>query len=154
MKISRTFRTGKKKGAALAFVIIVFAVIMIFAMIVGNIVNNNLVQARAQERDLQVYYLAQSGIDLCLSSLMQQGTGGANDTLLYQKYNPSVTSPQTLSDHLSLPNGSVDLTISASAVNSERWITIQCLATLSGSSTMKTSTLAFQYSNPLIRKSS
>jgi hypothetical protein len=152
MKTSRTIRKGRRSGAALAFVIIVFAVIMVFAMIVGNIVNSNTVQAKAQERDLQVYYLAQSGIDLCFASLLQQGTGGANDTLLYQKFNTTIVSPTPLTDHLVLDNGSVDLTVTAVVVNSERWVSIQAVATLAGTTTTKTSTLLFQYSNPLVRK--
>ena len=147
-------RLKKNNGAALAFVIIVLAVVTIFSLIVANLVLGNLTQAKTQERQIQAYYIAQSGTDLCMSALLQQGPGGANDTLLYQKFNPTIASPGTLSDSLVLTGGVVNLTVSATLINGDRWIVIQSVATLDGSSTTGTTTLEFQYSDPLVQKKS
>jgi hypothetical protein len=145
---------GKRNGAALAFVIIVLAVITIFSILVAQLVSGNLKQAKAQELDLQAYYVSVSGSELCFSALLQEGSGGVNDTLLYQKFNPSIANPETLTDHFELDGGTVDLTVSATVLGTERWVVILSTATLADSTTTKTTTLEFQYSNPLIQKKS
>ena len=154
MHASTGTQKGKKNGAALAFVIIVLAVLTIFSILVAQIVSGNLKQAKAQELDLQAYYVSVSGSELCLSALLQQGTGGANDTLLFQRFNPSIANPVSMTDHLILDGGVVDLTVSATVLSGERWIVIQSTSTLADSTTTKTTTLEFQYSNPLIQKKS
>jgi type II secretory pathway component PulK len=147
-----TKRTNSKNGAALVLVIISLMVITIFSLIVVRIVYGNLTQAKAQEFELQAYYLSLSGTDLCMSALLQQGSGGANDTLLYINFNPAVNAPGTLTDTLTLDDGVVNLTVSAISKSGERWIVIQSAATLNGSAATRTTRLEFMYSNPLVQK--
>jgi hypothetical protein len=154
MRASIGTQKRRKSGAALAFVIIVLAVITIFSILVAQIVAGNLKQAKAQELELQAYYVSVSGSELCLSALLQEGTGGVNDTLLFRQFNPSISTPGTLTDHLVLDGGAVDLTVSATVLGTERWVVIRSTATLADSATTKTTTLEFQYSNPLIQKKS
>ena len=142
---------NNNKGAALIYVVIVLAVIMIFSALVANYVISNLQQSKYQERVLQAYYLSFSGSDLCLAALLQEGVGGANDTLLYTQFNPSITAPAPLTDTLHLDGGQVDLTISATTRDGERWIVIESEATLNQSGVSQTTFLEFLYSNPLVQ---
>jgi hypothetical protein len=145
---------NRKSGAALMFVIITFAVIVIFSLIVMQMVSVNLVQSKAQELDLKAYYLSVSGADLCFSALLQQGSNGENDTLLYQNFNPSITAPTPLTDSLTLDGGVANLTVTAITKDGERWIEIQSIAVITGGSRTRKTILDFLYSNPLVQKRS
>jgi hypothetical protein len=145
---------SKKKGVALTYVVVIFAVIVILSMAIVGMTYTNLVQAKAQEIEMRAYYLSVSGYDLCLSALLQQGSGGQNDTLLYQYFNPTILTPATMTDTLSLPDGVVHLTVSAYAKDGERWISIQSTGTLNSTGTTKTTKLDFMYANPAVQSKS
>jgi type II secretory pathway pseudopilin PulG len=81
LKIAFSFLNGLKgvwimkvlknqKGAALITVLVVFVVVMILASSTMMIFNSNLKQVKAQEHNLQAYYLALSGIELGNTALM------------------------------------------------------------------------------------
>jgi hypothetical protein len=142
---------SNKKGVALVYVIIVLVVVTLFSTLVVNHVYRNLQQAKYQEQVLQAYYLSVSGTDLCLAALLQEGTGGEDDTLLYMQFNQSIATPSPLTDTLGLDGGSVYLTVSATTREGERWIVIESKAVLHDTSVSKTTYLDFLYSNPLIQ---
>lgn len=140
-----------KKGAALIYVVIALAVISIFSLIVANLVLSNLQQAKYQERVLQAYYLSVSGSDLCLAALLQEGAGGSQDTLLFSSFNPTIASPDPLTDTLDLDGGLVYLTVTATTKEGERWIVIESKAVLDDLDVSQTTYVEFLYDNPLIQ---
>ncbi len=141
----------KRRGAALAFVIVAFLVVTIYAVFIAYLVSNNLNQAKSQEQNLQAHYLAISGTDLCLAALTQEGSGGPDDTLLYTLFNPSISNPTTLTDDVNMEGGTVNLTVSAVSRNSERWIEIVAVATLDVSGVSERTSLMFKYSEPKVQ---
>ena len=152
MRRIMTKQTNRKKGVALIYVVIALAVVMIFSSIVVNLVYSNVLQAKAQERILQAYYLSLSGTDLCFAALLQEGIGGSQDTLLYTNFNPAIASPTPLTDTLVLDEGIVLLDVSAETRDGERWIIIEAEAALNDADVSQTTYFEFMYSNPLIQK--
>ena len=59
-----------RRGVALTFVIMILLVTSIMVSIVALIANANIVQASAQEKGLQAYYIARSGAELAYEVLM------------------------------------------------------------------------------------
>lgn len=147
---------NKKNGAALVSVMIAFTVIMIFIAAIITLFQNNLLQSKRQENGIQAYYIARSGVDLAVSALTQQGTGGSNDTLLYKQFNKvlnhNISSTPTLTQTISFDNGSADITVRALDIGSERWIEIKSTGTLAGTNVQKTINLRFVVNNPSIQK--
>jgi len=143
-----------RNGAALIYVILALAIVMIFAGAIASLVRENLMQAKAQEDEIKAYYLSLSGSDLCFAALLQQGIGGEHDTLLYQQFSkdthPALPSTK-LTDTLHLDGGDVAIEVKALDRSGERWVQIKSTATLSSSSVTKTTTLQFQASNPLVQ---
>ena len=148
------FKFSKRRGAALAFVIVAFLVVTIYSVFIAYLVSTNLNQAKTQERNMQAYYLAMSGVDLCISALIQEGSDGEDDTLMHDLFDPSITNPPTLTDDLELEDGTVNLTVSAITRNSERWIEIVAIATLDISGATERTVLQFKYSEPRIQMQS
>ena len=144
-------KLNRKQGAALINVVIVLAVIMIFSALLARYFYSNLQQSKYQERVLQAYYLSQSGTDLCLTALLQEGSDGPEDSLLFEKFNPTITSPGELTESLDLVDGTVDLVVSATAKDGERWIVIESKGTLNQSNVSQTTYLEFLYENPLVQ---
>lgn len=146
-------RLQNNSGAALVYVLITLVVVTIYIAMIGNLFQSNLKQVKAQEQSIKAYYLALSGTDLCMSSLLQHGTPQeVDDTLLYQNFRPSVITPETLTDDLTLEGGIVNLTVNAVVINEDRWIEIQSIATLDQTGATKKITIQFDYENPLIQK--
>lgn len=145
-------------GAALIFVIVALVVFVIFLAAVSTLFQTNLFQARAQEDNLKAYYISLAGSDLCFAALLQEGPGGENDTLLYKEFSivtkPVISSTPVLTDTLTLTGGAVTVTVQAITVNGQRWVEIKSGATLDSSNAVKTTSLQFQVSNPLVQKKS
>lgn len=148
-----------QSGAALIFVLLALVIVSIFSIAIVNLVHENLSQATAQEDAVKAYYLALSGSDLCYAALMQEGTGGENDTLLYQQFSTAahadVDATPILTDTMGeadqIEGGTIALTVKAFEREGERWVEINSTATLHDSSVSKTTTLQFLVSNPMIQ---
>lgn len=141
----------RKKGAALSYAIIAVLILSVFSVSITFIVLRNVNQSKLQEKNLQAYYIAMSATDLCLAALIQEGSGGENDTLLYAMFRPEVSNPATLTDNISLGDGVVNLTVSAVTKNGERWIEIIAVATLIETGQTHTTNLQFKYSEPRVQ---
>ncbi len=152
MNITMTSLKMNKTGATLTFVIIILAVVSIFSLLVFNLSLSNLAQAKAQERQLQAYYLALSGSELCYTALLQEGTGAVDENQPYEIMFKNASASFT--ETLTLEQGEVNLTISSETVDEDRWIIIGSTSTLTGSSVSSTVWLHFLYSNPIIQKKS
>ena len=138
----------KRKGYAYVTVLMIFLVLMIFVATTMTIFNNNNMQSKHQERSIQAYYLARSGVDLGVAALMKQGPGGANDTLLFDQYSSSSKPNQILNQSINLSNGKVDITIHSFVRNSKRWVEVHSIGTLAKSSVIKAVNLQFVVDNP------
>lgn len=147
--------SNNKSGAALINVIITLVIISVYLTIIASIFNSNLQEAKAQENYLKAYSLAVAGYDLTYAALIQQGVGGANDTLLYNNFSvakkPSVSTAPTFTDTMTMPGGVVNITVKAFDKDGERWVEIRSVATLTGSSITKTAIYQFLAANPLIQ---
>lgn len=64
-----------KKGNALAFVMMVLLLVFFMVSLVISITQTNTRQASAQERGLQAYYAARSGVELAFEALWITDTG-------------------------------------------------------------------------------
>ncbi len=157
-RIRRNHNIRRNDGAALITVMIVLIILSVFIAVISTILMTNLNEAKYQENYVRAYYLAESGTDLCLAALLQEGIGGSNDTLLYKQYSvtakPNIATTPTLTDTMALTGGTVNITVHAITVDGERWVEITSLATLTGTGITKTVTLQFQVSNPLVQKRS
>ncbi len=146
---------NNKRGAALIYVMVTLVILSVFAAVIASICQANLMEAKFQENYNRAYYLALSAQDLCLAALLQEGTYGANDTLVYNEFStakkPIISMTRTLTDTLTLEDGVVNITVQAITVDGDRWVEIVSSAVLNSSSVTRSSTLQFQVSNPLVQ---
>ncbi len=145
---------NKQKGSGLVVVLIALAVITILAGALANMVMGNLRQAKQQEKNLKAYYYALTGIDVAVAALLQEGVGGANDTLLYKKFGtvtqPNIATVPTLVDTIDMDGGEARIEVKAILVAGERWINITSAGSLDDG-TSKRSVLRFLASNPSVK---
>jgi len=146
----------KKDGSALMVVLLSFVVIMIFLGSIIMLFKNNLVQTMTQEKSVQAYYLALSGIDLGVSALLQEGAGGENDTLLYKEFSkdmkPNLNNTPTLRHTIDLGDGEVEITIRGMDIDGERWVEVHSIGILKDTSFRRSTNLQFLVSNPSVQK--
>lgn len=145
----------KERGSTIITVIYIMVIIVIIMTSLGSIFSNNLRQATAQEKNMKVYYLALSGIDMGMSALMQKNIDG--ESLLSLEYtnsaNPSVSNTPVLSQHLEVDTGTIDIQISSYEDSSnERWVEVVSTGKLDYGNVEKTSRLKFLVANPEIQK--
>ncbi len=149
------FSRYNKNGSALLNVIITLVVISVYLMIIASIFNSNLREAKVQEDYLKAYSLAVAGYDLTYAALIQEGTGGKNDTLLYQNFSvaskPNISTTPTFTDTMTMSGGVVNITVKAFDKDGERWVEIESVASLTESSVKKTAIYQFVVANPLIQ---
>lgn len=143
-----------QKGSALVVVIIVMVLVSIFILGLASVFANNLIQTRYQERKMEAYYLAKSGVDLGIAALMLQGVQGANDTLLYKSYNKSISigATPTLTHTITTAKGHIDITIKALDQDGERWMQIQAVGVLNGNNISRSLKMQFLFENPEVQK--
>lgn len=152
MKPSLVKKNHRRSGSAYISVLIAFVVIIIFIAAIASLFNSNLLQTTSQERGIQAYYLARSGVDLGVAALLKTGPGGSNDTLLYKEFStaekPDLSSTTTLTQSITFGNGKADIIIHAISINSQRWVEVQSVGTLTATGTKKTLILQFSVDNP------
>ncbi len=64
---------NNKKGAALIFVMVALLIISIMISIAASISQANVKQASHQEKGIQAYYIARSGVELAYEVIMKKG---------------------------------------------------------------------------------
>lgn len=134
----------RRKGGVLAYVLIAFLAISILTLSILFVFNNNLKMATAQEKDMEAYYLAYSGIEIGYAALL------ANDSAKLKELT-RLTNP--VSEHkqngISIGNGTVDLTAKISnKVGFENWIEIIATATVTRNGVTYKRILYFDPNNP------
>lgn len=134
----------KRKGAALTFVIIMFAVIFILTMSVLFIFSSNTRQVVAQRNFLKAYYIAKSGVEIGFAAL-------ENDSSLMG----ASTQISLSSSGLNLADAGgkiVSLTIRKFTENGEAYIEIASVGLHSESNTTATVKMKYPIDNPSFRK--
>ena len=137
-----------KKGNAMLFVVLAFALVVIFAASIAFLFNSNLTQTVKQEERAQAHYIALSGVDLVKSALNKEGGAGATK-LIETFWNSSgtlVLPSDGLSDSLTIQSngetiGIADVKITASGTGSSKEIIITSTGTHAQSGATKTLTL-------------
>ena len=110
-----------RKGFAIPFAVIVFAVIATVSGIVHSLFVNNLSMAVRQEKNVQAYYAALSGLEMGTGALFtpipnpNAGVVGAPDMItlldIYRDSPNPLSMIGTLEDTIILPNGRVNVKI-------------------------------------------
>ena len=143
-----------RKGLGYIYVIFTFLIITVLLTSVLSIFLGNLKQAKYQERKVQAYYLALSGIDIATAALQQKNSSNptSNQTIMDSLFSTSAmkNADSTIyleQKNLSLTDGTVYIKISAFDKYGNRWIKVLSTGTLSGSNVSQTVTMCFPINN-------
>lgn len=142
-----------KKGYAYVAVVVTFVIIMIFVTAIASLFSSNLRQTTHQEKSMQAYYIARSGIDLSVAALTKQITADPDNTLLHNEFSeaakPNISSIVPLTDTITFANGKADITISACLIDTnKRGVNIHSVGTLNGTGEKKEVNFKFVVDNP------
>jgi len=135
-----THRIGFQKGAVIPFVLIVFVVATITAAAIFSLFNVNLKQTISQERHIQSYYCALTGLDLGTAALLMptfQPDGSPGPTLLDEFRSDPYKTP--LTDTFMVTNVSVIITIQSTnsvfikpdspSGSTDQWVCVEAVGT-------------------------
>ena len=125
-----------KSGAALIFVMVAILIIFIMISIAASISQTNTKQAGAQEKGIQAYYMARSGVELAYEALQ-------TTDLLDKLGNGTFPTPNP--EHVVFEEGSADVTVSISGSGYDRKVLISSVGKLNGSDITRTCKLEFYY---------
>jgi len=116
------------RGNALAFVMLVILLVFFLVSIVFSITQTNIRQASEQERGLQAYYAARSGVELAFAALWITDTGeeSTGKTLLKALKGGEAPSPETVDFG---DAGTAEVTISYERSGKEEKVTIVSVGT-------------------------
>lgn len=140
-------RLKYKKGNAMLFVVLAFALVVIFAASIAFLFSSNLKQTVKQEESAQAHYIALSGVDIVKSALNKEDSGGTK--LVETFWNSSgalVLSSNGISDSISIQSngeniGTAAVKITATGTGTSKEITITSTGTHTQSGATKTLTL-------------
>ena len=126
-------KTVFRKGAALAFVVVIFVVVTFIIGIIYAYFRTNLKMAVHQEKNIQAYYCTVAGIEMATGALLmpieipKAGVPGGMEkiTLLDQFIANPTKSP--LTQTIPLPNGRVSVTVKSQKKpgSPQQWISIE-----------------------------
>lgn len=154
-------KSKNNKGSALVTVVVVMVVVVILTTSMSIIVSANLKQTVYQERRIQAYYLAQTGVDLALSALLVEDALGNTllddfkwDTSTYPNIHDDLQSKLHLteSETLTLENGSVTVTVRPINTGNKREVEIHSIGTLANTNEKNSITLILEADNPQIKR--
>lgn len=145
-KLKKEIRNNKREGSALAFVIIAFMIISIFAFSILNLFNANLKQTKYQQDALEAYYLAYSGAEMALASLVDSSSE-VNGNLKKLTNN---TISELKESNISFGNGKITvISKKTTEANFDGWIQIESTAILNKNNQKYTRILYFDPKNPI-----
>jgi len=105
----KSIRLNLRKGFAIPFVVVVFVIVVTITGIMFNLFSNNLAMALAQERNIQAYYCAMTGIEMGTAALLTEpdpmAIGSMSLLEIYQNFPLATARTTTLSDTVTLPPG-------------------------------------------------
>lgn len=132
---------NKKRGSALAYVIILLMVISILSFSMSQIFNSNLKQTKYLQNSLEAYYLAYSGALIGYEALLANSNTKLDDLV---RRNVTFTSTVDFDNGKSVISAKV-----SKEANFMDWIKITSTATLTGKGDTYTRVMYFKPSDPL-----
>ncbi len=147
IRFDATKKFNYKKGNAMLFVVLAFALVVIFAAAIAFLFNSNLTQTVKQEENAQAHYIALSGVDIVKSALNKEGAAGTKLIETFWNSSGTLVLPSDgLSDSLTIQSngeiiGVADVKITASGTGSSKEIVITSTGTHAQSGATKTLTL-------------
>ncbi len=138
----KNLKLNRDDGGALAFVIIMLMVISILVASVLFLFNNNLVQAKSIENNMEVYYLAYSGVEMSYAALL----ANTNEKM---KALTDKTVPSFTTNGIVFGNGLIDTqAVLSTDTGFVDWIKITVTATLDKNGDTDTRIMYFDPNDP------
>lgn len=138
------FKLKRRKGSALAFVLIILLGISILTTSLLYIFNTNLKQAKYQQDRIEAYYLAYSGAEMAYSALLTKKSDGR------LKLTDLTPGNELTQRDISYGNGKIDISAKISKdENFDGWIKITATGTLNKNNLSYTRSLFFDPANPV-----
>lgn len=158
-----------QRGSAFVMVLLTLTVVAILVTSLSFMVGSNLSMAKHQEESIEAYYYAETGIDIALAALLQKNASDPEiECLYYQDYgpvddrlpigvsNPLKAIPATnktatiLIPNPTTPKGQADVTVYAKDSGGERWIHVESIGKVNGSTFSRTTHARFKLTNPAV----
>jgi len=131
----------KRKGSALAFVIVMLMVVSLLSMSMAQVFSSNLKQTKFLQNSLEAYYLAYSGALIGYEALLANSNEKLDDLVDGDTIDPST---------LTFGNGTAVVTAEVSTdTNFEDWIKITSDAELDDNNATYRRIMYFDPANPL-----
>lgn len=129
------------KGSALAYIIMILAIISILTLSISYVFNANLKQTKQMQNSLEAYYLAYSSVLVGYEALLAN-----NNAKLDILTSGSSIAPSTIV----FDNGTAVVTVGISEEeNFENWIKVSSVATVTRNNVRYSRTLYFDPNDPL-----
>ena len=142
---------GNRKGAALAWVLIVFSITMIMLTSIVYLTRQDIRETVNLEERLQTYYIAAAGVDLTYAALMDPTYNPKKIEAAINKLG-SISSNK-LTDTISVKyngviRGTAKVTINRVTIDEKKWLQIVSVGKLEGKNTEVTTTMRINEENP------
>ena len=109
-----------KDGSILVFVVFVFLIVSIMAATISVLFSNNLTQAKRQEDNLRAHYLAMSGIDMTVATLMSTvEVSGGEEVKMHEKIKKNNVNIDGWEDDFLLDGETIKIKLSYDKVDEE-----------------------------------
>ena len=152
MKVNAKILLNNRQGISLVYVVLVLLVMSILSIAIFTLFTSNMAQMRFQNHSVKVHFIAISGVEIAVGSLLY--TDESTNSLLETYFKPNdinhVSVP--LTDRIVLENGHADITISSFILDGEKQIKIESMGYLSGSDASKKLTMTLNAKFPQIQK--
>lgn len=147
----------KRKGAALAWTLIAFTVLMIFMSTIFFITTQDIRETRMQEERLRTYYIASAGVDLIYAALMDPNNEPKYLVKAIEELENNGNTPITESisiENNSVVMGTANITIKRVTVDEKNWLQITSVGKLRDKNTEVPTTMRIneENSNQIVRE--
>lgn len=139
----------KRRGSALAWVLVVFTVLMILMSSVMYIVRQNIFETTNQEERVRTYYIALAGIDLTYAALMDPDNSPKKIEAAVTKLKSDNTpiTDTIIIDTSGVEKGTAIVSIDRIKENEINWLRITSVGQLKGKNTKVSSTMRINEDN-------
>lgn len=142
-RLSYSAYYNNRSGSAIAYAVIVFVLVAMFATMVVSLFENNLNLAKHQEHTVEAYYLAYSGIQMAFTALI------ADDNALFDQIKDGTLASLNQND-IPFETGTIDIEVTRSTeANYPGWVKITATGTVTANNTSRTRVV---YIDPLNQK--
>jgi type II secretory pathway pseudopilin PulG len=136
------------RGVTLVFVLAVLLIMSTLSVAIFALFSSNMNEEQMQTDAIRAHYVAQTGVDVAFGALLQN-----NHSLLTAYFDKAITVVVTsLTDTVTLDNGSASIVVSSYIEGTERFILITSTGSISNSSVTQVSKMSFNVKYPQIQK--